>query len=85
MGTGIGLLYGLASSLTHRRAARLEDRQFMLVVLGGMLARMLLALGSVTVVLVLVPVQTLAFLGSFLVLLVGALLVEIARLYRSER
>ena len=83
LGGGIGLAYLAASRLTRRLAARFEDERFLAVFLIGMGARMGVALLLVTLVLVLVPVDALAFVSSFLITFVIGLIFEVATLHRA--
>ena len=80
-GLFLGLSYALAGYLMNRRAQSSPD-QFMLWVAGGMGIRMFVALALIAIVLVAVPVDKAFFLGSFLVLFVLGVIVEIVVAYR---
>lgn len=77
LGTGIGLVYGLASYAANRFAMRQNQRLFMLIVIGGMLVRMLVALALVALVLLALPVDQVSFIGSFFVVFVIGLIGEV--------
>ena len=77
LGSGIGLVYGLASFAANRFAMRQNQRLFMLIVIGGMLVRMLVALALVAFVLLVLPVDKISFIGSFFVVFVIGLIGEI--------
>jgi len=84
LGVGIGLSYVLASLVSLRLAARFDRAPaFMLVFFGGMLVRLVLALVLVGLVLALLAVQAGVFVGSFLVVFLIGLIVEISRLHRG--
>lgn len=84
LGVGIGLLYGIASLATLWLAARFDRAQlFMLVFFGGMMVRLAVALALVGLVLTFLAVQALAFVGSFLVVFLIGLVIEISRLHRG--
>jgi hypothetical protein len=84
LGAGIGLLYTAASMVLHRQAARLDDRRFLLVFLGGLIARMAAALILVVLVLAFVSVRELAFIGSFLIVFMMGLAAEVLRIHRGR-
>ncbi len=83
LGIGIGLLYSLASLVTNRIALRQEQRLFMVIVLGGMVARMMAALLAVVLILWLVPVEQAVFVGSFLGVFIIGMMVEVWSLHRK--
>jgi uncharacterized membrane protein len=86
LGIGIGLaaMYAVASLVTHRIALRTDHRnQFLAIAMGGLLARMALALTLVTVTLVFVPVDETAFIGSFFGVFVVTLIMEVLHLHRQ--
>lgn len=63
--------------LTHRLAQRQPDvRTFVIVEMGGLVGRMMLVLGGAALVLVLLPVDPNAFVGTVLSLLVLSVGVE---------
>lgn len=82
LGGVLGVLYYAASLWTHRRAMRSRRRRFMLVFLGGMAVRMTVVLASIVLIVVLLPVREHAFLGTFIVVFVCGVVLEVARLYR---
>ncbi len=84
LGGGIGLMYGVASRLTHRYAMHQSDRRFFGIFLGGMGIRLGVALALVFGILATVPVQGPVFIGSFLLIFVIGLVVELAGFYRGH-
>ena len=72
LGGGIGIFYAGMAYLTQRLAVRLDGSQFMGVVVGGMLVRMLVLLVLVSLALAFLPVQPLPFAGTLVAtLLIG--------------
>ena len=77
--------YLLAASLaTVRLAARQNDQRFMLIFLGGMMARLAAAIVLVMLVLALVEVQTGAFIGTLLFVFLLGLVVEVSMVHRRR-
>lgn len=70
-------MYGLASWLTARRAARHGDRQFVLMFMGGMVVRLFVAMALVVFVLVLFEPQVLPFVSALLFMFVTGLVLEV--------
>ncbi len=83
LGIGIGLLYNAASLVANWYAMRQNQRVFLLIVVGGMVVLMTIALALVALVVVLVPVQQTAFFASFLGVFVMGMIVEVLRLHRK--
>jgi len=81
LGIGIGLLYGAASFVANRYALRQNQQVFMLVVIGGMTVRMVVALVAVTLIMWLLPVEQAAFLVSFLGVFIIGIIVEVRHLH----
>lgn len=82
LGTGIGLLYGLAVYGTHRIMHNVSTTAFMGIMVGGMLARMVVLLVLVGLVLWLVPIHVLAFAGSLVTMLLLGLGFDVWMLYK---
>lgn len=82
-GTVLGLAYATAGYVMSRRAQASPDK-FMLWVAGGMAARMFIALALIALFLAVVPVDATIFLGSFLILFVIGVILEIAVAYRRS-
>ncbi len=82
LGVGIGLLYSAASFVATWFAMRQDQRLFMVIVLGGMMARMATALVVVVLILLLLPVEPPVFIGSFLGVFIVGMIVEVWRLHR---
>lgn len=83
LGIGIGLLYGLASLVANRFALRQSQHLFMVIVVGGMVVRMLTAVGAVALILWLLPVEQAVFIGSFLGVFITGMVVEVWSLHRK--
>lgn len=82
LGVGLGLLFTLASHLTHRLAAGTGDRRFFRIVIGGVVARLIAAATLVVLVLSLFSVDAAQFAVSFLVVFSLGLAREIRWLHR---
>ena len=82
LGAGIGLLYSAASLVATWFALRQDQRLFMVIVLGGVIVRMATALVIVVLILWLLPVEQVAFIGSFLGVFILGMIVEVWRLHR---
>lgn len=82
LGAAIGVLYILISLLANRAALRKGQRTFMMIVVGGMLARMTVTLGAVVLILLLMPVQQTAFIGAFAGVFVIGTILEVLHLRR---
>ena len=77
LGAGMGLLYIVVSLLATRFALRQAPRTFMMIVLGGMVARMGAALLAVVLILYLLPVEQTAFVGSFFGVFIVGMIAEV--------
>lgn len=84
LGSGIGLLYGITSVAVNRYALRQDHHRFMLIAVGGMLARMLLALFLIALIVFLLPVDRVAFFTSFLGVFVLGIVVEVWSLHHRS-
>lgn len=84
LGVGLGALYIAALLLTTRYAVRRKSsRRFMLIFIGGMAARAALALITIVLILLLVPVDAPRFVGSFLVVFLVGLALEVRMVHRG--
>lgn len=83
-GVSIGLLYGAASLATIRLAARYGDQKFMLVFLGGLMARLAVAVVLVMLVVALLEVHTLAFIGTLFFVFFLGLVLEVWLVHRRR-
>lgn len=87
LGIGMGLivigLHAAARALTHRLAFWVSGRHtFLLFELGGLGGRMGLVLGAVALVLLYVPVQEVAFVGTVIALLLASMIAEVRYIIR---
>lgn len=82
LGAILGLLYIVASFVSNRHALRSADR-FMIIVVTTMLIRIVLALVALIGIMLLLPVSPAAFMGSFFVIFVIGLILEMLFLHRN--
>ncbi len=85
MGLGVGGLYGLAFFLTSAFAYRFNDNRFLVIIFGGMLARMALLLIVVTAIVLYVDAvkeNVFAFAAALVSSLLLSLCIEVWILYR---
>ena len=78
----LGLTYAAAGYLMSRKALD-SPKRFVHWVVGGTVARMVLALATVVVVIIVLPVQRTVFLATFLLIFFAALAAEITLLHRK--
>lgn len=83
-GLSIGGLYTLSSYLTVRYAIGKSDRMFMMLVLGGMAARLFVTMLILALILALVPVHRTALVAGFFISFTAGLIVEIRLLHSSS-
>lgn len=84
LGAGLGLLYGLASFLTWKWAERHRSTgRYLMIFLGGMIARLFAALALVVLVVALVPVHVGFFVGAFLAVFLVGLIAEVLQMHRA--
>ncbi len=83
LGAALGVAYVAVSFLSNKRAMR-SGRHALLIVVAAMTARILVALTVLVAVLLLLPVAPTAFLGSFFVMFILGLAVEIWFLHSRE-
>lgn len=76
LGAGLGVLYVAASFVSNKRALRSEQR-FMVIVVASMLIRILVALVCLIGMVLLLPVAPTALLGSFFVMFIVGLAIEV--------
>jgi hypothetical protein len=82
LGTGMGLLYVLASYWSTRSAMQVSDRSFLLRYFAGMMVRMMAVLLALTLVLALVPVRQGVFVASLLFVVFLGIILEVIALQR---
>ncbi len=85
LGSMIAVLYAAGSYATLRYALSRPAQQFMLLVFGGMTARLFVTAAVMTLVLVFVPLDKAAFLGSFSVGFILGLTVEVLTLHHRQK
>ena len=83
-GALLGVLHAASSLLTHRIARRQPGARFMVVALGGLLVRLVLALLALTAGLVLGRLDPVAFVGAFFAVFALGLVAELTRTVRSS-
>ncbi len=84
-GAGMAVVYSVSAIVLGRVAMKSPGRTFMMIVMGGMVARIFVALIILTLILLFAPVNQLAFLMGFFVVFVIGLTVEIVTLHRSQK
>lgn len=85
VGAGLAVAYSAVAYLLGRAALRSSRQTFMVIVMGGMVARMLVALLILTLILVFVPIHTVAFLLGFFVVFMIGMTFEIVTLHRQQQ
>lgn len=85
LGMGIGLLYGVASLLGARLSKGRNAQQFTTIILGGMVIRIVVAICVIAVILIWIPVETLAFIGAFAATILVVMVVEIWYAIRMDQ
>ena len=86
LGLGVGSLYGLAFFLTASFANRFADNRFLLIVFGGMLARMAVMLLSVSAIVMFVSaIDVFVFVIALVVALLLSLCIEGWVFYRRMK
>lgn len=83
-GAGIAVVYSVSAIVLGRVAMKSPGRTFMMIVMGGMVARIFVALIILTLTLLFAPVNQLAFLMGFFVVFVIGLTLEIVMLHQSQ-
>ncbi len=84
-GVGLAALYSVAAYLLGRIAMRSSRQTFMMIVMGGMVARLFVALIILTLILVFAPIHKVAFLIGFFVVFMVGLTLEIITLHRQQQ
>jgi len=82
-GIVIGILYGVAGYATHLLAVKYPKVNFTVIVFGGMLVRLVLAMTAVMLLISVMKVRIAPFFLSLLAAFIGALAIEIVLLHRS--
>lgn len=85
LGSTIAVLYAAGSYATLRYALSRPVQQFMLLVFGGMTARLFVTAAVMALILVFVPVVKVAFLGSFSAGFILGLTVEVITLHHRQK
>lgn len=81
-GLALGALNAAAAYALYRVGRRRDPKAFLSIVLGGMVARLLVVTAVIGLVLLLLPVDRLAFTGGFLVAFALGTAAEVAILQR---
>jgi len=84
-GVGLAALYSVAAYFLGRIAMRSSRQTFMMIVMGGMVARLFIALIILTLILVFAPIHKVAFLLGFFVVFMVGLTLEIVTLHRQQQ
>ena len=83
-GSALAALYSVAALGLGKIAMRSSRRNFMMIVMGGMMARLFVAIIILTLALLFAPVHKVAFLLGFFVIFVIGLTLEILTLHRQQ-
>jgi len=83
-GAALAALYSVSALGLGRIAMRSSRRNFMMIVMGGMMARLFVAIIILTLVLLFAPVNKMAFLLGFFVIFVIGLTAEVLTLHRQQ-
>lgn len=86
LGAGLGVAYGASSLLINRWALRFDEhRAFMIVSIGGLVLRLTGALLVVAITLLFTSTPVTPFVGTFFIIFVLGLALEIAILHRAAK
>jgi hypothetical protein len=85
LGIGVGGLYGLAFFFTSSFANRFSDNRFLLIVFGGMLARMAILLLAVSAIVLFVPIDVFVFVVALVAAVLLSLSLEVWIMYRRMK
>ena len=85
IGAGIGASYVLSAYIMFRFALSRGQRMFLIISLGGIGIRLLVAISAITLILVLSSVHQPAFLGGFFAVFVLGLILEVLMLHRGQQ
>ncbi len=85
LGLGVGGLYGLAFLFTSMLASRFSDNRFLLIVFGGMLARMAILLLAISIVVLFIPVKIFVFVVALVTTVLISMSLEVWIMYRRMK
>lgn len=83
-GAVLALAYSASALMLGRVALRASRRTFMMIVMGGMIGRMFVALIVVALVIIFVPLHKTSFLTGFFFVFVIGLTYEVLTLHRQQ-
>jgi|GEM_PF-616660 hypothetical protein len=84
LGAGIAVAYSVSAIVLGRVAMKSPGRTFTMIVFGGMVARIFVALIILTLILLFAQVDQMTFVMGFFVVFVIGLTVEIVTLHRRQ-
>ncbi len=84
VGAGIAGLYSLTALWLGKIALRSSQRTFLMIVMGGTVARMFVTLIILTVIMLFSPLQTTGLLVGFSIVFVIGLTAEVMILHRRQ-
>ncbi len=84
-GAGIAAIYSVAAFLLGRLAMKSSQRTFMMIVMGGTVARLFVAMIILTLIILFAPVNQMAFLAGFFAIFVIGLAGEIVTLHKTQK
>ncbi|HET6567368.1 MAG TPA: hypothetical protein VFG50_05340 [Rhodothermales bacterium] len=85
LGASLGIIYGALAYLINRYAMQAGRERFFQIVFGGIVVRMLAALGVLAFMLVAFRVRTGVLVGAFLTVFVVATILELRRFHRMAK
>lgn len=84
-GAGIAFIHSVVALWLGRLAQDSSDRTYMMILMGGMVARIFVTIIILTIVLLLTPVNKMTFLAGFFVVFTLGLTAEIVVLHRRQQ
>jgi len=84
-GAGIAAFYSTAATLLGRLAMRSSQQTFMMIVMGGTVARMFVAMIILTLIILFAPVDKMAFVAGFFAVFVVGLTIEVMTLHQKQK
>ena len=85
LGAGLAAVYSAAALLVGKAAMKASSRTFMMIVMGGMVARIFIAIIILTLVLLFAPVDQTVFLIAFFAVFIVGLALETITLHRRQK
>jgi len=84
-GAALAAVYSMAAYLLGRLAMRSSQRTFLMIVMGGTVARLFVAMLILTLIILFAPINQMAFMAGFFAIFVVGLAIEIVTLHNSQK